>query len=765
MPRSLSRRLLACTFLLLLGLLTVVTGYASPLGVSQLAASPTTSESAPAQGLPGPGTIPDLILWLDAADPDADGNPGNHPADSSALPTWEDKSGFNNDASVLTGQSAGTFRSGGGEPINGNPVVRFTRANHTTGSVYTVPGVDIRATTHEDVTLFTVYRPKSIPNPYHGIWGNDNGAWDRFFLPYHSSFGDAIDDGLVSLGPVQQGQVVPDAGQVGIVRLLTAIYNGDLGAVPPLGGPTNNGPVNGSAIYFDGQLVTRFTDSSDASAAQTAFALGWDGDSGAFDGDIAEVIVYSRALNGCEVQQVNRYLSDKYNGGFADLPAPGGVALNPTCGLTLWLKADGEISEVGGSVDTWFDQSGYGFQATQAISGSQPTLLPNSLNGNPEIRFDGTDDEMTIPGGILGATRTHTDLNVYLVNRTNVVQDSFVFREGRGSVPADRISLHLPYSDGTMYWDAGNTDPGSNRLATSWSSQIGTPNVWGFLLSTTATALGLRQDIVQDGLAMITDDTAISFQGNGSDFSIGYGQVEGQYHNGDIAEMIVYTDSLSFTEHGQIQSYLAIKYGITLGTSAIPVDYLDSSANTLWNGITNSMYQNDIGGIGRDDASALDQRVTRSINSDALVTVDNGGPFSADQSFLLWGNNNLTTSVVITAGMHLHMGRAWKVGEAGTVGAISLGIPNTNPVDTLFVDSDNEFSDATAIPLVDDGLGNLTASVDFTDGQFFTFGEVLPPTAVTVGTLGSQSNPAGLPLLLAGLLLGTVALLALRRRK
>lgn len=761
MPRSYSRRLFACAFLVLLALLTVVTSYASPIGVGSFATAPALNEPAPALGLPGPGTIPDLILWLDAADPDADGNPGNHPADGTGLTTWEDKSGFNNDASVLTGQSAGTFRSAGGEPINGNPVVRFTRTAHTTGSVYTVPGVDIRAITHEDVTLFTVYRPKSIPNPYHGIWGNDNGAWDRFYLPYHSGFGDGVDDGLISLGPVQQGQVVPDAAQVNTVRLLTAIYNGDIPA-PPFDslGITNNGPVNGSSVYFDGQLVTRFTDSTDATAAQSSFAVGWDGDSGAFDGDIAEVIVYGRALNGCELRQVNRYLSDKYAATFAESPAPGGVALESTCGLKLWLKADAGVTETGGSISNWFDQSGYDLQAVQGTSASQPTLLSNALNSHPTVRFDGADDEVTIPGGLMGSLGPQTDINIYLVNQTNTLQPSFAFREANGPTPSERLSAHLPYADGVVYWDVGLSD----RLSAPWDGQAGVPNIWGLLFSTTATALGLNQDIVQDGNALATDNTASAFQGNGSDFSIGYGQSEGQYHNGDIAEMIVYTDSLSLTEHEQIQSYLAVKYGITLGTSAIPVNYRDASGTIVWDGTANSMYQNDIGGIGRDDASALDQRTTRSINSDALVTMDNGGAFSADQSFLIWGNNNLTTTVVITAGQHLHLQRAWKVAEAGTVGTVSLSIPNSLAVDTLFVDSDNEFSDATAIPMTDDGMGNLTVAVDFTNNQFFTFGEILPPTAVTVGALGSQTHAAGGPLLLAGLL-GIVGLLAYRRRK
>ena len=46
-----------------------------------------------------------------------------------------------------------------------------------------------------------------------------------------------------------------------------------------------------------------------------------------------------------------------------------------------------------------------------------------------------------------------------------------------------------------------------------------------------------------------------------------------------------------------------IKYGIIISS-----DYLASDATTLWDATANSTYHNDVAGIGRDDASGLNQK-------------------------------------------------------------------------------------------------------------------------------------------------------------
>ena len=244
----------------------------------------------------GPDNISTGILtWLDASDVDNDSDPKNDPENNAALNTWKDKSGNGNDAVKLLGQ--GTFVS---SSINSHPVVSLSG-----NSVYNFERIDIRANANPDITIITVYRQKASEET--GLWGNDNTSWDRFMYTNFSSYVGA-NNGIASRGP---GQIppyttIPGSGIVGNVYLFTAIYDGDVS------GGVNNGPVNGSSFYFNGSLLGTFTDKTDASAAQLTLRLGFDGDDGYFNGDVAEMIVYNRVLTPCEIQSINVYLSTKY---------------------------------------------------------------------------------------------------------------------------------------------------------------------------------------------------------------------------------------------------------------------------------------------------------------------------------------------------------------------------------------------------------------------------------------------------------------------
>lgn len=280
-----------------------------------------------------PTSISGLQLWLDASDVAAT---GSNPAAGTALTTWKDKSGAGHDALTLAGQAAAVLVS---NEINGKPVMRFTRSSLTQGNVYQVAGVDIRAASMNAVTIFTVYK-QGTRSGDQGIWGDDNGEWDRFYFSSWSGYAGA-DNGGASLGPTNPAAIVYGAGIPNVTRLLTAVYD--------------HGVNNGSAIYFNGQVVTRFTDNTSPTNAQSSFYIGFDGDDNTFNGDVADLLVYNRKLTDCEIQQVNQYLSQKYGAVFSTVATTatgattfkkgGSVLLNTTASGTLqWLRDDKEIS-------------------------------------------------------------------------------------------------------------------------------------------------------------------------------------------------------------------------------------------------------------------------------------------------------------------------------------------------------------------------------------------------------------------------------------
>jgi hypothetical protein len=165
----------------------------------------------------GPANIVDGIqLWLDGSN--VNNIAGTNPSDTTKIAVWKDISGNKNNATVLAGQDTARMNT---SQINGKDVMQFTRVSDGYGSVYEVANIDIRAVSIPELTIFTVYRQGAkSPGVIHGIWGNDDGGWDRFFL---SSFGS--DNGAVSVGPPTNYVSVANAGVVGETKLLTAVYD------------------------------------------------------------------------------------------------------------------------------------------------------------------------------------------------------------------------------------------------------------------------------------------------------------------------------------------------------------------------------------------------------------------------------------------------------------------------------------------------------------------------------------------------------------
>ena len=226
---------------------------------------PTTSNASN----PCPNTdaftgITGLSLWLRA-----DCVTGNaaDPADNSTVNTWTDLSGLGNNATRQSGTP--TFQNDSSNLINSQPVVNFDGSS-------TFTSIDIRAITRSNVSIFAVYKLRS--NNQMGVWGIDNGNWDRFFMARWSG-----DDGIISHSGTT---TVPLSGQNGVTKFVTTIYKYNVNS--------------GSSVYDNGALVNSFTDQAAISDAQTNLRIGSIGAIGSgyqLSGDIAELIIFDQALS------------------------------------------------------------------------------------------------------------------------------------------------------------------------------------------------------------------------------------------------------------------------------------------------------------------------------------------------------------------------------------------------------------------------------------------------------------------------------------
>ena len=211
--------------------------------------------------------------------------------------------------------------------------------------------------------------------------------------------------------------------------------------------------------------------------------------------------------------------------------------------------------------------------------------------------------------------------------------------------------------------------------------------------------------------------------------------------------MIVYDGIPSETEEDQIQSYLAIKYGITLDGE----DYTDSDGSTIiWDYSTYGSYHYDIAGIGRDDNQGLNQKQSKSLNSDAIVTMGteaigttNAGISTAltDGTYLLWGNDNASLSDIkrdeLPTGYFARINREWVVEMSGTVSNVHVEIDISNlgfligdeasDYYLLVDDNDNFASGVTGIAGSTLSGDKVTFNdVNFSDGDHFTLATKQP---------------------------------------
>lgn len=237
---------------------------------------------------------------------------------------------------------------------------------------------------------------------------------------------------------------------------------------------------------------------------------------------------------------------------------------------------------------------------------------------------------------------------------------------------------------------------------------------------------------------------------------LGRSQVFNGSFGGRIAEVITFTNRKDDTnERRRIESYLAIKYGITLGVNGTSMNYQDSSGNVIWDQTANAGFNYDIAGIGLDTASQLNQKQSKSINPTEVMTIGltdilptntaNTNTFATNKSFLVWGANggnmnNSGTNLNIDLGpttittITEVVNRKWKVVEVGgdiattrvsvPTASFTSGLPALGPNDAyvMVVATNATFTAGLETVFMTTSGTNQTLLFDFDGTKFITFG-------------------------------------------
>lgn len=419
--------------------------------------------------------------------------------------------------------------------------------------------------------------------------------------------------------------------------------------------------------------------------------------------------------------------------------APGGVVTNNT----LWLKADAGTSSTsdGAAVNTWTN-SASGAQVSTAAVGFRPIykVTSSNLNFNPVLDFGGDDDYFAGTSNF-GVTGTSL-FTAFAVSRRATDNTSDMFFGGNAN-SNNNFGFSIQAGDQAVI-EANNYGKkiGSN------STSLSNVGVIKAVKRSASNTWQLYHNGVTDGTSgTITGGPSGNFAGTLATSNLNFGAGKGtqDYFDGDISEIIIHSGALTDTEIHRIESYLALKYGITLDQS-VAQNYLASDGTTIfWNGTTNSNHKNNIAGIARDDSSDLNQKQSGSVNSGVQVVIGNGNTiaisnaantnnFSNDKSALVWGDNGGDVSTWTIAGspssLRQIVSRTWKVQETGTIGSVKIqvgdnsgsnGLPSEENTVYLLIDNDGDFSSgATEIAMTLNGT-KWEANADLSNGQFFTF--------------------------------------------
>lgn len=226
-----------------------------------------------------------LRLWLDAgARVTKDG--------SNLVSNWGDGSGLSNDASQPTAALQPVWID---NAINGRPVLRFDGQNDRLNTVVS-PGTD-------DFTLFVIAKTSATHEiDPESITGTAGTAGQKYLFGAKAS---GVDAGAgMSLGT--NGLSIYEQGDSYMPPL--AAYSGPVGSGAVLAEVQYQ--AKRPTIYLHGQLV-RVGLTSPRPHVFAPVEIGA-GDFGAFAGDVAEVMVYNRALSSAERATVEAYLSRKY---------------------------------------------------------------------------------------------------------------------------------------------------------------------------------------------------------------------------------------------------------------------------------------------------------------------------------------------------------------------------------------------------------------------------------------------------------------------
>ena len=319
-------------------------------------------------------------------------------------------------------------------------------------------------------------------------------------------------------------------------------------------------------LYVDGVIVTAQDGLCTAARGSYDFQIGaMTTGSHFFDGDIAEIQIYNRALNLLEIPRVTQVLSATYG-----VSGVAGAAVNK------WT-ADSLAGSDGSSVSNWTDVLG-GKNATQPTAGKRPRLYSNALNGHKVVRFaSGSSQYLTVASADNPLSAAGSFSLVVVFKTSTPGNSSSLFYQNTGLLGCEQPNVVADWAlclNGTQLGaglGAGSSGCGSDLSLYGGNVTDGNAHIAMYVRA------GETITLYVDGVRVATQSSLCTAARGNYSFQIGAMTASSYFFNGDIAELQLYDRALNSWEIMSANETLAATYGV--GGAAGPVVVWGNNAN------------------------------------------------------------------------------------------------------------------------------------------------------------------------------------------
>lgn len=405
---------------------------------------------------------------------------------------------------------------------------------------------------------------------------------------------------------------------------------------------------------------------------------------------------------------------------------PAGVGNNTN--TQLWLRSDRNVLTIGLSqVVIWQDLSGKKRDFSVVVSGQDvPALVPAVINGFPAVRFN---DNGGVNGQLLGFEGNpgfsgSDGATVIMVARNTTPadeQNGGLYMGRRNSGTASQVrNYSLEYADAVRI-------NGSDQIFSDGHTQDDIKMV--IYQNSDGDQLQQYQAYLNGSLMTSTSasttvpSTVIDWMLLGATQNDGTFDSEG-YFNGDIFEVVVYTDKLTEAERIVLENSLGAKYDLPLAN-----DFYSFQATHF----------HDVSGLASRNGTSFTDAW-----SDNILNVTSPSDLSEGE-YLFYGSqggslSSWTKDEVSFPGM-FRIAREWAFDETGEVGTVTINIPVSAlpPLPACYetlgvlIDPDGDFSDGNSVfheATLAGGVYSL--NINLATGSYLTIAvrDITPPVAV-----------------------------------